>query len=117
MRISNLLIYSVFLILFASLSGCHSTPSFRFGTYSEAEKLYKKREYRKAIEKYEEYARENPEGNMAVIASYYMAKSYESLGETQKARELYEKIIRDHPSLIWADYSKNQLKELESVSS
>jgi TolA-binding protein len=105
------------LLLLLVLVACRRTsPSFNFGDYSEAERLYEKGKYREAIAKYEEYIRENPEGNMAVIASYYMAKSYEGLGETDEARQIYEKIKKGHPGLIWADFSKTRLEELASES-
>jgi tetratricopeptide (TPR) repeat protein len=102
------------LSLFA-LSACRSTPSFNFGAYSEAERLYEKKEYEKAIQKYQEYIRMNPEGNMTVISRYYMAKSHEGLGQTEQARALYEEILREHPDLIWADFSKARLEELGGV--
>jgi len=107
-------ILGIFFLLIPIFTGCRSAPSFHFGSYSEAEKFYEKGQYEKAIPKYEEYIRENPEGNMSVIASYYLAKSYEGLGETGKARQLYEKIVREQKGLIWADFSKERLEELAS---
>ena len=58
--------------------------------------------------------RQNAEGNMAVIATYYMAKSHEELGQLPEARSLYEKISKEDPSLIWAEFSKTRLKEIDS---
>jgi tetratricopeptide (TPR) repeat protein len=107
----NLLIVSLLAFL-----GCRSTPAFNFGAYSEAERFYEKKEYEKAIAKYDQYIKENPEGNMAVIAHYYMAKSHEELGQPDPASTLYEKIIQDHPDLIWADFSKARLEELRGES-
>ena len=104
----------VFLLLLG-LAGCQSgPPQFQFGAYSEAERFYEKEEYAKAITKYQEYLRENRQGNMAVIAQYYMAKSHEALGQTDEARSLYEKIMKEHPALIWAEFSKSRLKEIDS---
>jgi len=102
----------ILLLLFLSLVGCRTAPSFHFGAYSEGEKLYKKGEYRKAITKYEEYLQENREGNMAAISYYYMAKSYENLGQVAEARRIYERVIRDYPHLIWTDFAKTRLQEL-----
>ena len=104
---------SLLLLLFLlSLLGCRTNPTFDFGTYSQAERFYEKKEYQKAISKYEEYLRENPEGNMAVISYYYMGKSFEGLGQVEEARELYKKIVKDYPHLVWADFAKTRLKEL-----
>ena len=107
-----------FLILFFLMLavGCKSSSSFNFGAYSEAEKFYEKKKYEKAIVKYGEYLRENPDGNMAVISYYYTAKSYDALGQLDKARELYEKIAKEHPSLVWANFSKARLEELSAES-
>lgn len=106
--LQNLLILIPLLV-----SGCRaSSPAFQFGAYSEAERLFSKNEYAKAIEKYEEYLRNHPEGNMAVISHYYMAKSYEGLGDTPKAREIYGKIIKEHAGTVWADFAKARLGEL-----
>ena len=105
----NLFLVSLFLL---SLGGCRSTPAFNFGAYSQAERFYEKREYPKAIAKYEEYVRENPEGNLAAISYYYMAKSYEGLGQGEKAREIYKKIAKEYPNVVWADFAKTRLKEL-----
>lgn len=94
-------------------SGCvRRSQNFYFGHYSDAERHYTKGEYEKAIEKYQAYRDENPEGNLAVIAQYYMAKSYQALGKTDEARTAYEQIKKEHPDLVWANFSETQLKEL-----
>lgn len=101
--------------LISVLGACQTaSPSLRFGIYSEAGKFYEKKEYRKAIVKYDEYVRNNPDGNMAIICRYYMAKSYEALGETDKARELYEKIVKEGSDQIWIDFAKARLKEIKA---
>ncbi len=108
-----------FLLLLLGLgwAGCQSRPQqFEFGAYSQAERHYEKKEYAKAIEKYQEYLRQNREGNMAVIATYYLAKSHEELGQQDEARALYEKITKESPSLIWAEFSQARLKELKEKS-
>lgn len=99
------------------LSSCAARKSqnFYFGNYSEAERFYSKGEYKKAIEKYEAYREENPEGNLAVIAQYYMAKSHQALGEVDQAKALYETIVKEHPDLVWANFSQTQLKELSKA--
>ena len=104
------------LLLTTAIAGCQTTGSFNFGSYSQAEKLYAKGQYGKAIAKYEEYIRENPEGNMAVISRYYLAKSYENLGQIDKARETYEGILKEHKGLVWADFSKARIEELKARS-
>lgn len=86
---------------------------FYFGSYSEAEAAYNQGNYQDAIGKYSAYITENPEGNLAVIAEYYMARSYANLGQADKAREYYTDIIQKHPDLVWAKFSEGQLQELK----
>jgi len=102
------------LIFFLTGAGCRTSDSFNFGAYSEAENFYEKGEYARAAAKYEEYLRENPGGNMAVISRYYMAKSYEGMGQADRAREIYEKIVKEAPELIWATFSRERLEELKT---
>lgn len=91
--------------------------NFYFGAYSEAEALYNRKEYEKAIQKYQAYVDENPEGNLAVISRYYMGRSYAALGKTEQAKEIFEKIVAQHPNLVWANFADTQLKELQKSAS
>lgn len=102
--------------LVTSTACVRRSQNFYFGHYSDAERHYTKGEYDKAIEKYQAYRDENPEGNLAVIAQYYMAKSYQALGKTEEARAHYEEIKTTHPDLVWANFSETQLKELSKLS-
>ena len=103
------------LLFTLSSAACgRKSQNFYFGNYSEAERLYGKGEYEKAIEKYQAYRDENPEGNLAVIAQYYMAKSYQALGKKDDARRHYQEIAQKHPDLVWANFSNTQLKELDA---
>ena len=85
---------------------------FNFGSYSEAEAAFNKGNYQEAIDKYTAYITENPEGNLAVIAKYYTAKSYSNLAKPDQARVLYQEIMDKHPDLVWAKFSESQLKDL-----
>lgn len=89
--------------------------NFYFGAYSEAEALFNRKEYEKAIQKYQAYIDENPEGNLSVISQYYMAKSYAAIGKTDEAKAIYQKIVQNHSNLVWANFSDTQLKELNNA--
>ena len=104
---------SLLLLLLVVASCAHNPERYYFGHYSEAERLYGKADYKKAIEKYKAYLNENPEGNLAVISEYYIGKSYAALGRVDDAKEAYNKIVEKHPDLVWANFAQNQLKELE----
>ena len=103
--------------LFLFFGGCQTRSSFDFGSYSQAEHFYEKGEYEKAIKKYQEYVRENRDGNMVAISYYYMAKSYDALKKRDEAREYYRKIIQDFPKSSWAAYAKTRLQELQAEPS
>ena len=101
-------------LLFAS---CASGPSkTSFGPYSEAEAFYKGGNYPKAIEKYQKYLAENPQGNLAAIAEYYVAKSYLASGNTGKARESFERVAKKFPGTSWAEFAKEQLEKLQGTA-
>ncbi len=109
-------LWAVGALLGAMLSSCafHSV-GHSFGPYSEAEAFYKKGNYPKAIEKYQEYLTGNPRGGLAPIAEYYIAKSYSASGDTAKARENFERVVAQYPKTSWADFSKEQLEVLQGA--
>ena len=86
-----------------------------FGPYSAAENYYKKGNYPKAIEKYQEYLDGNPQGNMAAIAEYYIGKSYSASGDRVQAKESFDRVVTKFPETSWAEFAKEQLKDLEAV--
>jgi TolA-binding protein len=108
----NILIWLVGAFL---LMSCVRGPeNFYFGDYSQAERLYKKGEYERAIQKYQAYMDENPEGNLAVISLYYIARSHLALGHKDEARALFQEIVNKYPNVVWANFSELQLKELDT---
>ena len=103
-----------FLVLGLIFSGCiQSRGAFYFGDYSEAESLFKHGQYERAIQKYQSYIDSNPEGNLAVISEYYIARSHAALGHVKEAKEIYKEISEKYPQAIWANFSQTQLKALE----
>lgn len=106
---------SLFALLVSSvlLCGClHMPMRHDFGNYSNAERFYSEGKYQKAIESYQKYIDEQPEGNLAIVAKYYIAKSYAALNEKDKAKTGFEAIAQQYPDLIWAELSKEQIKNL-----
>ena len=105
-------IFLILILSFFLFSCANRSERFYFGNYSDAEKHYNKGEYEKAIEEYQSYIKENPEGQMAVISLYYIAKSHVALGQIQEAKSIYQDIITKYPDTVWANFSKTQLEEL-----
>lgn len=111
----------LFILLLAAvtLAGClnrgRREGDYYFGSYSEAEVFYNRKEYQKAIQRYQAYIDENPEGNLAVISQYYIAKSQLALGRTEEAKAIFQKILSEHPDMVWANFSEGQLKEIQNA--
>jgi TolA-binding protein len=107
---------AMWVLLGVVLASCASTSSkHSFGPYSEAETFYKKGNYPKAIEKYQEYLAINPQGNLAAIAAYYIAKSYLASGDTAKAREGFDRVIQQFPGTSWSEFAKEQLEMFQGA--
>ncbi len=101
------------MVSFFILSGClHMPTRHDFGSYSNAEKFYTEGKYDKAIDSYKKYIEEQPDGNLAIISQYYIAKSHVALNQKSEAKAEFEAIINKYPDLIWAELSKEQLKNL-----
>lgn len=109
--------FAVWALLGVVLASCASSPSkHSFGPYSEAEIFYKKGDYPKAIEKYQEYLAANPQGNLAAIAEYYIAKSYLASGDMVNARKDFERVVEQFPGTSWADFAKENLEMLQGAA-
>ena len=111
------LLISVMAFSLVSCARRQNPDNFYFGAYSEAEALYNRKDYEKAVQKYQAYIDENPEGNLAVISHYYMGRSHAALGHMEEAKSIFQKIVQEHPNLVWANFAETQLKELEKVPS
>ena len=105
---------SLFFVCILLVSCARHSAQFYFGNYSEAERYYNEGKFEKSIEYYQNYINENPKGNLAVIAYYYIAKSYAAIGKEEEAKRGYQKIVKNYPDLVWADFSKTQLEEMAS---
>ncbi|MDD5227128.1 MAG: tetratricopeptide repeat protein [Candidatus Omnitrophica bacterium] len=93
------------------LASCASHSSkHSFGPYSDAEIFYRHGNYPKAIEKYQEYLTVNPQGGLAATAQYYIAKSYVASGDTNQARENFERVVKEFPGTSWAAFAEEQLE-------
>ncbi len=95
----------------------HMPSHHQFGSYSDAEKFYAEGKYEKAIDSYQKYINEQPDGNLAIISKYYIAKSHAALKQNVEAKVGFEAIINKYPELIWAELSKEQLKTLAAAES
>lgn len=99
------------------LSGCLRSPArHQFGDYSNAEKYFAEGKYEKAIDSYQKYVDRNEDGNLSIIARYYIGKSNVALQKPDVAKKSFTEIINQYPDLIWAELSKEQIENLDSAS-
>ena len=110
-------LFAVWALLGRMFASCaHGSSLHSFGPYSEAETFYKEGNYPKAIEKYQEYLTANPQGNLAAIAEYYIAKSYLVSGDKTRARKSFERVVKQYPKTSWADFALEQIDMLQGAS-
>lgn len=56
-----------------------------------------------------------PDSPDAVIAAYYIGKTYKDMGEVKKAKKAYLKVVSDHPEHLVAAYSLVDLIDITTV--
>ncbi len=104
----------VLFLLFPILaSSCANFQKSSYGSYAEAEKAFSRGKYEKAIAGYRDYLEQNPGSSMAVIAEYYIGKSYAAMGMTGEAEKVYRDVIKKYPQSSWADFSQKRLDEIK----
>lgn len=77
--------------------------------------LFNRGQYERAIQKYQGYIDENPEGNLAVISQYYIARSHLALGHRDEAKDIFQHIVKKYPDIVWARFSETHIKEIEAT--
>ncbi len=80
-------------------------------TYESAEKQFIQNNTDKAIEGFEKYIQQFPNGLHAVKANFYLAQSYFSKGETQKTIPYYEYVLQNEGN----EYTEQALARLAQV--
>ncbi len=80
-------------------------------TYESAEKQFIQNNTEKAIEGFEKYVQQFPNGMNAVKANFYLAQSYFSKGETQKTIPHYEYVLQSERN----EYTEQALARLAQV--
>ena len=86
-------------------------PQLASSYYEEGKEAIKKKEYAVAVEKLEKAYQYNKEEEYII---YHLANSYNENGDIDKAKEMYEKIIKDFPKTSCATSSKTKLAEINN---
>ena len=119
------LVYCLMLMSFAAvLTGCSSsiTPKTNYANiadesfllYKEGEKAYKSGNYEDAIALLTQFVNKYPDDILHKIGLYYLGRSFEATGETDKAREYYVQIIEQYSADFWAESAQRRLKLLDA---
>jgi tol-pal system protein YbgF len=80
--------------------------------YWLGECYYGKKEYAKAIPEFEKVERNYPKGDQMVPALFKMGRSYEELGEKNKAKIIFQRIAKEFPKSMEAKIAQDRLKGL-----
>ena len=100
---------SLFLIMFFAAGYC-SAQSYYNAKTSSAIKMYKANNYTECLQLMHEVVEEDPSN---VLAYYYIAISQARLGQSEKAKEAYERVIDINSSTQLTNLSKNGIECLE----
>ncbi len=65
--------------------------------FSSAERLFQERSYEKALEKYQAYLSRYPDSPLLPAALMKIGEIYSGQGNYEKARNIYEKLMHQHP--------------------
>ncbi len=97
------------IIVFATANFCQAKSVFNAKTNS-AIQMYKNKNYTECLQVMHEVVLEDPSN---VLAYYYIAISQARLGDTEKAKEAYQRVIDLNSSTQLSNYAKNGLECLE----
>jgi len=80
--------------------------------YKQARKHYAKERYEQAIAAFRLVASRYEKSPLAAAAWYFVARSYEQLGQENKATAGYKRVVTDYPKTDWEALATEDLKRL-----
>lgn len=89
-----------------------NTPLTDDAQYWLAECYYGKRDFARAIPEFELVERKYPQSDKLTPSLFKLARSYEQTGNTTRAVQIYERIVRDFPDSFERQQAEDKLKEL-----
>jgi TolA-binding protein len=81
--------------------------------FKAARTSFNRREFERALAGFRTLAEKYPRNPIAPAAWYYTARSYEYVGEIEKARETYLRVVSDHPHTEWEWLAQDDLRRLK----
>jgi len=107
MKLSKLIFVLIFLALLACIPktkvvNVQSHDVSGENLFSKAENLFNSRQYDRALETYREYITQFPESHLVPAALMRTGAIHDTLGETEKARNIYIRLISNYPTSNYA---------------
>lgn len=107
----------VFLTVLGFLWSCSAEKKSEEQLYAEAQAYSEKGDFTSTIKTYEEILRLYPESPNSYKAQFLIGFVYsENLKDYNKAKEVYEKVIKNYPDCDLADDAKVMLESMGSDS-
>lgn len=78
--------------------------------YKEAERAYKEGDYELAQKNYEDFTTKFSGDVLTKIAFYYYGRSSEELGQKEKARDIYLRMMELFPGDFWAESAQRRIQ-------
>lgn len=100
------------IIIFAAVTCCQAKPTYTAKT-NAAIKMYKNKNYTECLQVMHEVVEDDPSN---VLAYYYIAISQARLGDTEKAKEAYQRVIDLNTSSQLSKFAQNGLECLSDSS-
>lgn len=82
--------------------------------FEAARASFRRGRYNQAIVGFRTLAESNPDSPLAPAAWYWVARSHEELGQLDKARELFDQIIKGNAGSEWEKHAREALRRLKA---
>lgn len=89
------------------------TISRSLDLYDEGKDLYEDGKYGQAVQYFEKAVQDCEKNPMTVVYMYYMADSYEKMGNENKALSTYKKLVATSDSEYWTQQAKKQINRIK----
>jgi len=83
------------------------------GSFTTAESLFTKKNWKEAILKYEDYRKKYPKGQNVAEATYKIGVCFQELGKKDEAKLFYQEVVDSHKGSRMAKKASYRLKNLK----
>jgi len=88
-----------------------SYPLYSATNFETGKKYFDQNNFSKAKELFEKDLTEK-KSDKRVLSLYYLGRTYEKLGDSDKSIEMYSQVIKEYPDNYLAEHSTNRIKQL-----